>query len=157
MEIVENVALISINATLAAQMVSFLIFLFLINRLMFAPLREVMAERQGRMDSAEQEISLTREKMEKIRETLAAQEAEARARARKTKERLSEEGGREAERILAAAREKIEKTRQETAEKVEQEIARVREYLDAEAKALAGEIMEKILGRSIQDGSGGAA
>jgi len=45
MQIVSNVALISINETMVVQLISFLIFLFVINRVMFRPLRESMHER----------------------------------------------------------------------------------------------------------------
>ena len=37
MEIVSKIALITINETLVIQLVSFLIFLFVINRMMFRP------------------------------------------------------------------------------------------------------------------------
>ena len=39
MQIISNIALISINETLVVQLISFLIFLFIINRIMFRPLR----------------------------------------------------------------------------------------------------------------------
>ena len=46
MQIVSNVALISINETFLVQLISFLIFLFIINRVMIRPLRGVMRERE---------------------------------------------------------------------------------------------------------------
>ena len=49
MHIVSNIALISINETLIIQLVSFLIFLFLINRIMFRPLSHVMVERENHL------------------------------------------------------------------------------------------------------------
>ena len=50
MEIISNIALITINETLIAQLLAFLIFMFVINRLMFKPLQGVMTERQGYID-----------------------------------------------------------------------------------------------------------
>ena len=45
MQIITNIALISINETLIVQLLSFLIFLFIINRVMIRPLRGVMSDR----------------------------------------------------------------------------------------------------------------
>ena len=46
MQIISNIALISINETLIVQLLSFLIFLFIINRVMIRPLRGVMSDRE---------------------------------------------------------------------------------------------------------------
>ena len=45
MQIISNIALISINETLIVQLISFLIFLFVINRIMFRPLRKTVGPR----------------------------------------------------------------------------------------------------------------
>ncbi|MBU2490862.1 MAG: ATP synthase F0 subunit B [Proteobacteria bacterium] len=148
-EFIETKALITINATVIAQMVSFLIFLFLINRLMFKPLRGVMREREERVEAAGAEIRQTREKMEGLQAELAVFEAAARKEALEVKERLDAEGGKEADGILAEARKKVEHTRQETVQKVEAQIAEARKSLETEARDLGMAVMEKILGRSL--------
>lgn len=56
MQIISNIALISINETLVVQLISFLIFLFIINRIMFRPLRQVMIERENHMEKINLDI-----------------------------------------------------------------------------------------------------
>ena len=56
MQIISNIALISINETVIVQIISFLIFLYIINRIMFKPLRGVMADRENHIKSIQQDI-----------------------------------------------------------------------------------------------------
>ena len=49
MQIISNVALISINETVVVQLLSFLLFLYIMNRIMFRPLRNVMAQREDHL------------------------------------------------------------------------------------------------------------
>ena len=56
MQIISNIALISINETLFFQLISFLIFLFIINRLMFRPLQSVMVERDNHIGQIQRDI-----------------------------------------------------------------------------------------------------
>ena len=56
MEIINTIALISINETLIVQLLSFLVFLFLINRVMIRPLRSVIDEREDFVTRVRKEI-----------------------------------------------------------------------------------------------------
>ena len=56
MEIISNIALISINETLIVQVVGFLVFLFVINRIMFRPLQSVMSDREIHIERVKRDI-----------------------------------------------------------------------------------------------------
>ena len=75
MQIISNIALISINETLIVQVISFLIFLFIINRVMFRPLRSVVAERQSHIEHIRQDIVAAGEKFESLTNQIEEQEA----------------------------------------------------------------------------------
>ena len=66
MEVVENVALISINATMVVQLISFLIFMVLLNRIMVRPLRTIMNERQSYIKQVGQDLTAAVESFEQI-------------------------------------------------------------------------------------------
>ena len=66
MQIVSNIALITINETLIVQLVSFLLFLFIINRIMFRPLRKVMTERSTYIETLQREIADQQNELKKI-------------------------------------------------------------------------------------------
>ena len=72
MEIVSNIALISINATMFHQLIAFLVFLFIINRIMFRPLRSVMGERESFMEKIRLDTVDATKEFEHLTATLKA-------------------------------------------------------------------------------------
>ena len=74
MQIISNVALISINETLIFQIISFLIFLFIINRIMFRPLRKVMTERETYIENIQKDIVDAEKRFENLKSQIQAQE-----------------------------------------------------------------------------------
>ena len=74
MHIISNIALISINETLFVQLLSFLIFLFIINRIMFRPLKRVMNVRVDYIDQIKTDTVDAIQEFEKLTEKLKMQE-----------------------------------------------------------------------------------
>lgn len=149
MEIISNIALISINETLFVQLLSFLIFLFLINRIMFRPLGNVMSERTAYMEGLKQSVIDADQEVIRLTDELTAKEAAARHDALAHKSRLETEAADEADAIYAAARKEIHQLKDETEQEVQAQIAQARAYLQSESEALAAGIMEKILNRRL--------
>ena len=89
MQIISNVALISINETLIIQVISFLIFLFIINRIMFRPLRKVMNERETYVENVQKDIVEAENQFEDLTHQIKAQENAVRHEAFKQKEQLA--------------------------------------------------------------------
>jgi F-type H+-transporting ATPase subunit b len=149
MEIVSNIALISINATLFHQLIAFLVFLFIINRIMFRPLRSVMSERESFMEKIRLDTVDATKEFEHLTATLKAKESTVRSEAQDVRCAIEEQGGREAVEILESARQEISsiKTQVETA--VDAQIAQARKKLRQESEALAINIMEKMLDRRL--------
>ena len=149
MEIVSNIALISINATLFHQLIAFLVFLFIINRIMFRPLRSVMGERESFMEKIKMDTVDATKEFEHLTATLKAKESKVRSEAQDVRCAIEEQGGREAVEILESARQEISsiKTQAETA--VDAQIAQARKKLRQESEALAINIMEKMLDRRL--------
>lgn len=149
MEIISNIALISINETLFVQLISFLLFLFVMNRLMFKPLQTVMAERTGRVDKAQKDILETKKTIENLNADLAKQEVTARKEAAKLMRELAEQGKLDAVEILSSVRNEIVTLKEKTLEDINSKISEARTSLDKESSILADQIMEKILGREL--------
>ena len=147
MQIVSNVALISINETLVVQLISFLIFLFVINRIMFRPLRKTMQEREHyvegiRMDIEEAEIKLERTMQEARDEDAAVRNAGLQMIAE-----MEKQGNEEAGNIIAVAREEMAQKGGEARQDIDAQIADARKTIVAEADKLSVSVMEKVLGR----------
>ena len=152
MEIVENIALISLNETLIVQLISFLIFLYLINRIMIRPLQQTMGKRQEYIRTTESQIHQSAEKLELLKRQLKENERTAIAEANARREELKSEGNMEAESLLEESREQMYQLREENQELLRQELAEVRKYIDSEAEKLAETIMETILDRGVSRG-----
>ena len=149
MQIISNVALISINETLILQVISFLIFLFIINRIMFRPLRKVMNERETYIENVQKDIVEAEKQFEGLTNQTQAQEKAVRNEAFKQKDQLEASGGKQAAEIIAATREEINALRAEAQKEVDAQISAARKHVQKESEDLAKHIMETVLYRSL--------
>lgn len=149
MQIISNIALISINETLFVQLVSFLFFMFVINRIMFRPLRSAMQERDSYIEGLDQEIGETRKKMEDILKSLKKKEETVRREALDIRMGLEEDGSRKAVELHEELMKNISDLRQKTEADVTLQLAEARKHLQKESEVLAVTVMEKVLNRRL--------
>jgi F-type H+-transporting ATPase subunit b len=147
MEVVEKIALISINETLVIQLLSFLIFLFIINRLMFRPLKGIMAEREKVISDTEDDIRANLAQMSAMRKELARQEAQARSEAATIQVEMARQSDEQAKHIFDQARDEIAQLRQKSAVELEAEYAKALQSIEEEARAVSAFMVEQVLQR----------
>ncbi|MGE0084807.1 MAG: hypothetical protein AB7S75_10325 [Desulfococcaceae bacterium] len=149
MQIISNMALISINETMIVQLVSFLFFMFVMDRIMFRPLKASMEERDAYISGLDQEIRDTRKKMEDMLKSLKQKEKTVRSDANEMRMNLEEEGSRKAAELHDDLMKTISALRQETEADVARQIAEARKHLQKESEILAVTVMEKVLNRRL--------
>lgn len=149
MEIVSADGLITINATMIVQVISFLIFLYIINRVMFRPLRKVMAERNAHIEKIKADTSEAQGRFESINRQIKAQEDQARRAAFQLEEGLEAQGSQEASGILSAAKKEIAEANEKARNEVNAMLAAAREDIRKESEVLATNIIETILERRL--------
>lgn len=149
MHIISNIALISINETLFVQLLSFLIFLFIINRIMFRPLNNVMNERVNYMDKIKADTVGAIQELEDLTEKLKIHESEVRSQALEMKRKLEESGSDKSAEIFASTRKEIEAIKEKSEMEINVKISEARKHLQEESEALAIKIMEKLLDRRL--------
>ena len=149
MEIVSNIALISINETLILQIISFLIFLYIINRIMFRPLQNIMAERNAHIEKIKTDIIQAQKRVDNITIEIGNQEAAVKKEAYKFKATLEEDGNRQATEIFASVRVEIAEANQEAKKDIEVKLSEARENIQKESETLAVDIIERILERRL--------
>jgi F-type H+-transporting ATPase subunit b len=149
MEIITNTALISINATLLVQVASFLIFLFVMNRLMFRPLLKTMGDRSNYISDLEQEIDDAERDIARYSKEIEKKRASARAEAHSVTAELEEAGSEEAHEVIEAAVQEISVLKKNTKKQIDAQISEARELLLKETEALSVQIMEKVLDRRL--------
>jgi len=149
MEIVSNIALISINETMVVQLISFLIFVFIINRVMFRPLQETMNERDRFMDGIHQDIAAAQQRLDDVMKELKDRESGAQQEAMEVKNEIDVAAEKAAATVLAAAREEVTVLSQRTEVDVNAMLAAAAKNMETEARQLTVFIMEKVLDRRV--------
>jgi len=149
MQIISNIALISINETLFFQLISFLIFLFIINRLMFRPLQSVMVERDNHIGQIQRDILDKENEFRNLTIQLKQHESAIKEEAFKLKKELEALGSQQAAEIFVSVRKEIEALKEKTQKEVDTQISEARKNIGKESKTLAVSIMERILDRRL--------
>lgn len=149
MQIISTIAMISINETLIVQLISFLIFLFIINRIMIRPLRKVMADRDGHVDRIVQEIVESKQKIKKCRQLIKDHEQVVIKEIQAINQDLETAGKKEAKEIIESARKEITMIKDGITKEIDEKIKEAKRSLDREAESLADSIMERILERRV--------
>ncbi len=149
MEIISNIALISINETLVVQLLSFLVFMFVLNRIMIRPLRGSAHEREAYLEEMGTDISAAQKEMQAITAQIESQETAARQTAHDIQKQLVAQGNQEAVVILEAAKKDVVALRQQTHAEIEATLSEFQQTLQKEAEIVAVNFMEKALSRRL--------
>ena len=141
--------MISLDWTLILQFINFFVLLFFLNKLLYRPLVAIMNERRGKIESGnlrareiEAEVD---EKMQRYQEQLSTAKSEA------AQERadLRKAGHQQEAAITGEAQQKAVTRIKDIREQVGKEATEAGQVLNTEAKALAGQIAAKVLGRTL--------
>ena len=149
MQIISTLGLITINETLFIELISFLIFLFLINRIMFRPLRDVINERESHIENITSGIEKSKNQLSQMNEQVRAQELTAIKEANQHKNNLEEDGTLQANNMLDESRKEIQAIKQESQQFINSQISKARTEIKNESEKLAVLIMEKVLDRRL--------
>ncbi len=149
MEIIVTNSLISINATFFIQLVSFLIFLYVINRIMFRPLLSTIEQRAEYIDRAKDEILTGKKDLDQLIKTLDKQRVKVIKEATAVVHLLETEGDRRATDLLNEVGQEIVALRHATEDQVKAQVKHARKSLEGEVAAISVIIMEKVLHRRL--------
>jgi F-type H+-transporting ATPase subunit b len=130
-------------------LVAFLIFLFIINRIMFRPLRSVMAERDDIIEKIKLDTTNAGKTIERLNDELRERESKIRREAQKVQHELEEKGKLESAEILKSTLQEIELLKDKNEAHVKAQIMEARKNLQKESNALTLNIMEKLLDRRL--------
>lgn len=150
MQIISTVALISINETLIFQVISFLIFLLIINRILIRPLRRTMAEREAYIENIQTGIVDAQNQIEDLTHQIQKQEKAIRKEAVKQKASLEASGDQQAAEILKSVRKEVNASKERARKDIDAQISAARQHIQKESEDLAIQIIEKVLHRSLE-------
>ena len=142
--------MINLDITLVIQMINFLILLFVLNLILFRPIRNIIKERNQIVDTFNSDIaSLTDSAQESMDQfQLKIQEARKEGLARVPS--MKDEGEEAEVELIAVTTQEVQAKIEEARNKVAADIKEARTQLQTQVQAFSVAVTEKILGRSIQ-------
>lgn len=141
--------MISLDWTLILQFFNFFVLLFFLNKLLYRPLLAVMDQRRDKIESGKQRAQEIEaevdDKMQRYQEQLNT----AKSDAAQERAALRKAGHQQESEITGEAQQKAVTRIKDIREQVGKEAAEASQVLNNEAKALAGQIAAKVLGRKL--------
>ncbi len=137
------------DGSVLIQIINFVFLIWVLNILLYRPIRKILARRKEKIDGLELSIETSdRDALEKDA-AFAAGIKEARARGFKEKEALMQQATDEEKTIIADIHSKAQAELAEVHDKIKKEAEVVRESLQKEVDDFANQICQKILGRAV--------
>lgn len=137
------------DLTVFIQIAGFLFLLYVLNLVLYRPIRKIVARRSEKVNSLHESIGDFRERSEQYGKELEEDVKKARGEGFKEKDNLKKAGVLVEKEVLqkaiSSAEEKIGKAK----DGIERSVTGVRQSLEDELNMFAKEVAEKILGRSI--------
>jgi len=136
--------------TLLVMMAIFIIFMFILNALLYKPILSIIDRRKKQLEELDNEVRLFQESVEKRVAEYDEKLHLAKSKAADLKKEVIAEGSKEAQKVLDAVRNEIPAMAQEFQDKMEKEVAAARQVLQSQSRTLSVDIATKVLGRSVQ-------
>ncbi len=142
--------MLKIDISLVYQIINFLFLLFVLNLILYRPIRRIIQKRKQEMDGLEKAIqdyeSRAQETAKRIEEGMIL----ARKEGFREKEAIKEQGIEEEKSILADAMAKAGDKVHGAKKEIEAKVEEVRKELEGQIASFSAELVHKILGRTVQ-------
>lgn len=137
------------NLTIVPLLINFLVLVFLLNVVLFRPIRKALKERQARLDAQTADISLMETQGQGLDSEIKDKLAAARRDGAGVREALKNEGSAAEVSLLEEVKREADLEWSRVEKKIKDDMARARESLTAQAQSFAQLLASKILGREL--------
>ena len=141
--------MIDIDWTLYAQIINFLLLVFLLNVVLFRPIRGALRDRQARLLAQETEINVLTDKGRSLEDEIKEELAAARRAGAGARETLKQEGAQAEATLLEEVKRQAELEWATVEKKIKADMAKARKSLQTQAQSFAQLLATKILGREL--------
>ena len=142
--------MINLDITLVIQMINFLILLFVLNLILFRPIRNIIKERNQIVDTFNSDIASLTDSAQESMDQFELKIQEARKQGVARVQSMKDEGEVAEVELIAATTQEVQAKIEEARNKVAADIQEARTQLQTQVQAFSVAVTEKILGRSIQ-------
>ncbi|WP_206811213.1 F0F1 ATP synthase subunit B [Paradesulfitobacterium ferrireducens] len=136
---------IAINLTLPAQVISFLLLVFILSKVAWKPLMKIMEDRRQFIADSLAQAEREREQAEQLKREYQEEMRKARQEAQEVIAKATKLSEERANEILAKAREEAEKLKQSALVDIERERDRAIADVQAQVSAMSVAVAEKII------------
>jgi len=141
--------MINIDGSLFIQIANFLVLIWILNIVVYRPIRKILLERNERISGLEKGIETRLKDAQEKDEEFSHGIREARAQGVQEKDALLDEAAAEEKQIIAKINEKAQADLAEVRAQIEKDIDEVRSALQLQVDDFARAIGQKILGRTV--------
>ena len=141
--------MVSVDGSVFIQIVNFLFLIWVLNAVLFRPIRSALAQRKEKVEGMQQNIDTLAQEAKEKDDAFSIGIREARAAGLKEKDALMAQAADEEKRLIGEINAKAQAELAVAREKISQEASGVRASLENELDVFAEAIGQKILGRAV--------
>lgn len=141
--------MVSVDWSVGVQIANFIILIFVLNKVLYKPIRSILKERKVKINGLEQTIDGANKDAQVKDEAFSAGIKDARSEGLKQKESLVQAASAEEKEIIRKINEKAQADMAAVREKIAKDAEAVRKSLLSEIDKFANIISQKLLGRAV--------
>ena len=141
--------MISVDWTLGLQFLNFIVLLLILNKLLYRPLKNIIAQRREKIESSHSRAKELEADIDEKMERYQQQLGDAKTLANEERNKLKKAASEEEAALLFEAHGKATARLRAIKDQVAGEAEAASTTLKGEAKSLAGQIASKVLGREL--------
>lgn len=145
-----GVPMIKVDGSLFIQIVNFLFLIWMLNIILYRPIRDILKKRKEKVEGLQQSIDMCNKDAVEKDEAFAKGIREARVKGLKEKDTLISIASEEEKHIIEETNQKAQKNLAEIREKIKKDTEAIRVSLQKEIKEFANAIGQKLLGRTVE-------
>ncbi len=141
--------MITLDLSLWIEVVCVLLLIFILNAILYKPIRRILEERESKMSAIRDDIERFERNAESLVQSFNKKLAEARMKGKTEMERLKQEAREQEKQLLAESTKEADAKKQELMSELTAQIEAAKKELLDKAEAFAVEIAQKLLGRAV--------
>ena len=135
--------------TLFVQMGNFILLIFVLNAILYKPIRQILIERKKKIQGYKEGIDTLQQDASESEKGFQAKISEARQQGVREKEAMKQAGLEEEKQITAEINQKAQAELEAVRTQIAKDAEDARRGLEKEIEVFSGTIVEKILGRAV--------
>ena len=141
--------MISVDYTLFIQMANFIMLIFILNAILYKPIRKILIERKKKIQGYKEGIEGLQRDASESEETFQAKIGEAKTKGFQEKETLKQTGQEEEKQLISEINQKAQTELEAVRGQIAKDAEVARRGLQRDIKVFSAAIAEKILGRAV--------